>query len=144
MNDNLPVGGEIDRVEVSLRVAGDTLDPDRITRMLGVQPSFAARKGDVVERGGAPVTQRVGIWTYKLPHSSEWELGDAIETLLERLPADPALWETLATEFETDVFCGLFLSEANRGTTLRIETMALLAERRLELALDIHGPGRGA
>jgi hypothetical protein len=141
MEDGFVVGGEIDRVEVSLRIAGDALDPQRITRMLGVTPTFAARKGDVITHGESTVTQQIGIWTYKLPASSEWELGDAIQTLLERLPADPALWETLAGEFKTDVFCGLFLSAANRGTELRVETMALLAERRLTLGLDIYARG---
>ena len=45
MEEGFVVGGEVDRIEVSLRVAGDALDPQRITRMLGVSPTFAARKG---------------------------------------------------------------------------------------------------
>ena len=143
MEDGFLVGGELDRVEVGVRVAGDTLDPDRITRMLGVRPTFAARKGEAVTRGAATVTQRTGIWTYALPSSREWVLGDAIRTLLEQLPADPALWEMLATEYETDVFCGLFLANVNRGTEIPVETLALLAERRLKLGLDIYAEGRG-
>ena len=141
MEDGFVVGGEVDRVEVSLRISGVALDPDRITRMLRVTPSFAARKGEAITRGETAVPQRTGIWIYKLPPSSEWELGDAIQTLLEQLPADPALWETLATEFDTDIFCGLFLSDVNRGTQLTVETMALLAERRLKLGLDIYAHG---
>ena len=141
MEDGFIVGGEVDRVEVSLRVVGEALDPDRITRMLGVTPTFAARKGQEIRRGTDTVTQRIGVWSYALPASAEWELGDAIHTLLEQLPADPALWESLAAEYATDVFCGLYLSAVNRGTELSVETMALLAERRLRLGLDIYGHG---
>ena len=140
MEDGFVAGGEIDRVQVSVRISGDTLAPDRITRMLGVQPTFAAGKGEMIDRGGVPVAQRTGMWCFELPASTEWELSDAVRTLLEQLPADPALWESLAAEFKTDVFCGLFLADANRGTELSLETMALLVERRLPLGLDIYGP----
>jgi hypothetical protein len=141
VEDDFVVGGELDRVEVSVRIAGETLEPDRITRMLGVRPTFAARKGEIIQRGTRTVTQRIGIWSYALPASREWVLGDAIRTLLEQLPADPALWEALASEFATDVFCGLFLSSMNRGTELPVETLALLAERQLKLGLDIYAHG---
>ena len=140
MEDGFTVGGEIDRVVISLRIMGDGLAPERITRMLGVEPTFSAAKGETIDRQGVPVTQPTGMWSYDLPASSEWELSDAIRTLLDSFPADPALWESLATEFRTDVFCGLFLHESNRGTQISIDTMALLVERRLALGLDIHGP----
>jgi len=140
VEDGFVVGGEVDRIEVSLRVAGDALDPQRITRMLGVSPTFSARKGDRRGDAASPVIQRIGVWAYRLPASPEWELGDAIRTLLEQLPPDPALWEALASEFRTDVFCGLFLGDTNRGAEIPVETLALLAERRLTLSLDIHGP----
>lgn len=141
VDDRFTVGGEVDRVVISLRIMGDTLAPDRITRMLGVEPTVSAARGETIDRQGVPVTQSTGMWSYDLPASSEWELSDAIRTLLDRFPADPALWESLATEFRMDVFCGLFLHERNRGTEISIETMALLVERRLPLGLDIHGPG---
>ncbi len=140
MEDGFTVGGEVDRVVIAIRIMGDTLVPDRLTRMLGVEPTFAAAKGETIDRQGVPTTQGSGIWSYRLPASSEWELSDAIRTLLDKFPADPALWESLATEFRMDVFCGLFLHESNRGTEISIETMALLVERRLPLGLDIYGP----
>ena len=143
MSDSGPTdpsaGGDIDRLEVALRIVGDDLEPDRVTRMLGVQPSFSARRGDPIERAAAGATHATGVWIYRLPASPEWELGDAIETLLDRLPADPALWETLVGRFKADVFCGLFLNAANRGAELRPDTLARLVERRLTLGLDIHG-----
>lgn len=132
---------EIDRLEITLRVSSDDLDPERITRMLGVAPTFAGRKGEQVDQAGVPVTQRTGAWTYALPASPEWELGDAIDTLLERLPADPALWESLAGWANVTVVCELFAHADDRSARLPPDTLARLAERRLELRLEIRGTG---
>src|SRR5687768_9220797 len=78
MGDGFSVGGEVDRVVISLRIMGDTVVPDRLTRMLGVEPTFSATKGETIDRQGVPVTQPSGMWSYDLPTSSEWELSDAI------------------------------------------------------------------
>ena len=134
-----PTGGDIDRLEIALRVTGNDLDPERITRMLGVNPSFAARKGEAVDHDGVPVTQHTGMWSYALPASPEWELGDAIDTLLEQLPADPALWESLAGWARVSVVCELYVHDIDRAADLAPDTLARLAERRLALRLEIRG-----
>ncbi len=129
------------RVSVSLRVSGDALDPTEITRLLGVQPKFAARKGDPVNRGGRSMTQRSGIWTYQVMDraSPGWGLDDAIVALLDRLPADVALWEDLGRRFKIDLFCGLFMGSVNQGLVLRPSTLRLMADRGLTLGLDVYG-----
>ena len=131
---------DIDRLEIALHVSSDELDPERITRMLGVAPTFAGRKGEQIDHGGVPITQPRGIWCYALPASPEWELGDAIDTLLERLPADPALWESMAGWAVVSVVCGLYVHDVGRSAALPPDTLARLAERRLTLRLEIHGP----
>ena len=147
MDDSAPedgflVGGPVSRLSVSLRVAGDALDPVEITRLLGVAPKFAARKGEQIPRGPRYVTQRIGIWTFDLLEdpSPEWELDDAIQALLARLPADLDVWRSLAAQFQLDVFCGLFMGDDNQGAELRPETLRTLGERGVKLSLDVYGP----
>ena len=141
--DDTPAERDIDRLEIELRVTGDDLDPERITRMLGVNPTLAARKGEQIDRGGVPIAQRTGIWSWALPPSPEWELGDAIDTLLERLPHDPALWESLAGWATVSVVCGLYIHDVDRVADLPPDTLARLAERRLALSLQIRGGSAG-
>lgn len=134
-----PTARDIDRLEIQLRVTGDELEPERITRMLGVNATLAARKGEEIDMAGVPVIQRTGIWSYSLPASPEWELGDAIDTLLERLPHDPALWESLSGWATVSVVCGLYIHDVDRAADLAPDTLARLAERRLALRLEIRG-----
>ncbi len=139
--DGFALGGPIGRIAVSLRVAGDALDPAEVTRLLGVQPDIAARKGDRVQRGDRTVAQHSGSWIYALGNGSspEWDLDDAIATLLGRLPADLMVWDDLGRRFRLDLFCGLFLGSPNQGCVLRPSTLRLMADRGLKLSLDIYG-----
>jgi hypothetical protein len=47
-----------------INFAGDRLDPDRLTAVLGVQPTVAYRKGEVFKRTrtGHDVRGRTGLW----------------------------------------------------------------------------------
>lgn len=140
--DAVKVGGHVSRLSVSLRIASETLDPDAITRLMHVEPKFAARKGDRRESGRRIMNQRIGIWTYGLTEDalSEWELDEAIGALLGRLPTDLNVWLDLAQAHRMDVFCGLFMGGDNQGTVLRPATLRLLVDRGLSLDLDIYGP----
>ena len=131
-------GGDIDEVRVSVRVASDALDPDEVTRLLGVAPSFAARKGEVRRSEGRAVTQRTGVWYVDLGTSTEWVLEDAIGALLDRLPSDPAVWAVLTSKYEVDLSCGLFLRCWNRGFVLPAHVIQRIAERGIEVSVDIY------
>ena len=89
-------GGEIDRVSVSLRVAGDDLEPESVSRALGVAPTFMARKGERRMSGEREVVQPTGVWSFALPDSPEWEIADALRELFSRLPSPGPVWDILA------------------------------------------------
>jgi Domain of unknown function (DUF4279) len=140
-NDGWIVGGDIDSVSVSLRVAAPDLDPSAITRRFGVEPTFSARRGDKRPSKTGTITQNVGIWVLDLANSPEWELGDAIAAVLDRLPSDLTIWNEIAESGEIDVFCGLHLEDWNRGVDLSASLLARLGERKISLSLDIYCDG---
>jgi hypothetical protein len=131
-------GGEIDRVSVSLRVAGEDLNPEFVSQLLGVTPTFAARKGERRKSGERDLVQRTGVWFLELPESSEWELADALTELLARLPGPGAVWDALAERYTLDMFCGVFLNSWNRGFALPPTLLQALGERHLEFGVDIY------
>ena len=54
------VGGPIDEVRVTLALYSEDLEPDEVTRALGVQPSSAHRRGE--RRGPRSPPYRQGAW----------------------------------------------------------------------------------
>ena len=142
--DYVSVGGDVDRITVSVRVTGDQLDPDVITRALRTTPTFAARKGDRRPSGGREVVQPTGVWFVEFGGApQEWTLSEAIGALLDRLPAEIEIWDDLATNHELDVFCGLQMTAWNRGFALPPTLLGRLADRHLELDVDLYCLGSG-
>ena len=131
-------GGDIDRVSVTLRVSSDDLDPEFVSRLLGVTPTFVARKGERRASGDRTAVQPTGVWSLSLPDSAEWELADAIGELLARLPGPGTVWDSLADRYALDLFCGAFLHSWNRGFSLPPELLRALGERHLEFGVDIY------
>lgn len=132
------IGGDVDEIRLAVRVSGDDLDPDAITAALGIDPSFAARKGDTRGTPASPAVQRTGVWYVDLAESAEWVLEDAIITLLERLPSDRQVWEQLASRHHIDLVCGAFVYGWNRGFVVSSRVLAELARRRMALSVDIY------
>ena len=64
------VGGTIDETSVSLCLYGDDLDPDEISRILGVCPTHAHRKGEERRsrspRAQKPPPYKSGAWILKV------------------------------------------------------------------------------
>lgn len=132
-------GGAPDEVRLCLRVCGDDLDPDAVSRALGCQPSRSQRKGDPVltSTGEVKRTSRTGSWLLVLPVDAEATVGEAIHALLASLPDDQSLWAMLASRFAVDLICDLTVRCINRGFELPPEVLALVAERGITLGFDI-------
>ena len=133
----------MDRCKVSLRICGDNLDPDDLTRMMGISATVSHRKGDaIISRDGKHQrTAKRGIWSLEQePNNANDDLETTITNLLSLLPSDVSVWSELATRFEIDLFCGLFLDAPNRGLTLSPKILRYLGERQIELGLDIYSP----
>ena len=134
------IGGLVDRVTVSLRVFGDDLDPDEVSRLLGCQPTKCHVKGEVIvgQNAGLRREARTGSWLLNSDDERSVSLDAQIVNLLARVAGDLAAWEELTEKYKADLFCGLFLEEGNRACRLSAEVLRRLAERRLSIGFDIY------
>ena len=120
-------GGPIEWFSITLRIMGKDLDPDEITQVLGCPPN-------------AVRVSRHGGWrlTLKPTDTDEWDCGEAMLELLQRLPSDVGIWQALAARLKIDFFVGLTMASKNKGFSLSPKVMSYLAERGIEAGFDIY------
>jgi hypothetical protein len=132
-------GGPPDEAELCLRVCGEALDPDAVSRVLGREPSRRQRKGQPVlsPTGEVKRIARTGSWLLDYPVGADATVGEAIHALLGSLPADQLVWASLTSRFAVDLICDLTVRCINRGFELSPELLGLVAQRGITLSYDI-------
>jgi hypothetical protein len=121
----------------SLRIFGDDLNPEEISRLLDAQPTASSRKGEVGARGA---TAKWGSWRLRVADRTPGDLNGQVIELLASLTSDPEVWAVLTARYRVDLFCGLFIEEGNEGFNLSVPALKALGDRGIELALDIYAP----
>ena len=132
---------EIHTSAVALRIIGDKLDPDEITKLLGAPPTIAEKKGDKIT--GKTPGYRIagsGMWRLSTRDRTPENIDGQIEEILGQLTPDLAVLRNIAKRFRTELFCGLFMDEGNEGLIISPKSLADLGARGIELQLDIYGP----
>jgi hypothetical protein len=127
-----------DEVAVALCIYGDELDPSDVTSLLGINPTHAHRRGDA--SGPRSVPFKKGAWILELRRSEPIDLDVLYSELLAPLPAEQAIWASLAQKYElrldfavhTDAGCGFYLSP---------ETFALMSSRHCAFNISIYAYG---
>jgi hypothetical protein len=133
------VGGPIDEVRVTLALYSEDLEPDEVTRALGVQPTSAHRRGE--RRGPRSPPYRQGAW-FLTEQSREREGAEpAIERLLKQVPNDAALWLLLGGKHDVQIRLGLHMSSWNEGFVIARELVARIAVLGATLNFDIYADG---
>lgn len=128
----------LDLARATLRVVGDDLEPAELTGLLGVKPSTSYSKGDVLtSKRGTTRVAPTGYWSLEAEDSAPADLDAQVTLLLARLPDDAALWARLHERFDIDLFCGWFMKEWNEGTALKATTLNALANRGIDLTIDL-------
>jgi hypothetical protein len=127
----------IARVRASLRVFGDSLEPEEVSALLGRPPSREHIKGDKV-RGNSNAVEPTGAWILDSGLSEKDEIEEHIEALLGPLSNDMDEWSRLTDGFSASIHCGIFLDQYNEGFELSPRVAQALAERGLVIAFDIY------
>ena len=94
--------------KATLRIVGEALLPDEVTRVLGCTPTHARRKGDIMrgKRTGRERISPIGIWYLDAEARDPADLERQIAEILDRVTPDLGVWAELSRTFHVDLFCG--------------------------------------
>lgn len=130
-------GGPVDRWRITLRVSGEGLDPERVSELLGCQPT-EVRLNRMAKRMDATPISMGSQWSVSVNSAEDEDIEDGINALMDRLTDDLEAWAMLTGSFNVDLFCGLFMAAENRGFGLSPATSKRLADRNLEIGFDVY------
>ena len=129
--------------KASLRIFGDDLNSDEISRLLSCAPIEGWTKGQVkVFKSGRRIIRKSGAWFLQATDAEPENFDGQVAELMAQMSSDLDIWYTITQKYEVDLFCGWFMEESNEGVSMSAHTLRLLGERGIELSLDIYGPGK--
>ena len=136
LRDGLVLNARIERSEASLLIYGEELEPEAITKLLGVQPSSTHCKGDQLHHSGPPLER--GVWIHDVEGFAPTEPETLMIELLSKLPEDQELWRQLTEEFDVRLCFVLWLGHWNSAFTISPELVSRIARLNVEITIDIY------
>lgn len=128
------------RSVASLRIGGDNLDPDEMSRLLGGIPALAYRKGEVNKSKFRDVVRMTGAWMLNATDREPENLDAQVDEILGQLTQDLTVWASLSNDYEIDLFCGFFMKQTDEGVEVSVKTLKALSERGIKLGFCIYAP----
>jgi hypothetical protein len=123
-------------VRASLRICGDELMPEEVTKLLGCTPSRSHRKGDTITSKKFIHSAPTGVWL--LNSHREGGVGRIVNGLLDSVTGDPQVWQMLSKNFRVECFVGVFATSINSGFSISADTLKRLGDLGIALALDLY------
>ncbi len=121
------------RFRASLRISGDGLDMDEISRTLGLVPTHTHRKGEPHGHG----FRSQSIWICEPAIDSTRPLDEHIMALWDAVrPHIPYLRE-LKKKFHVDIFCGYRSNSDNAGFEVDYRCLGLFAELEIPFGVSV-------
>jgi len=134
------------KYKASFRIGDEKLNPSEITKMLGIDPDIAHRKGDpntAISKKGkliefAPFN--TGLWSINSKEDEYDTLECHIKSLLLLLyPLKDKLLELSSRGYKMDIFCGIFTNEFyESGFGVRSSLLLQMGELNIELGVCIY------
>jgi hypothetical protein len=128
------------RYTVRLQIVGQALNPEEVTRTLGLMPTQARRKGEPKVEG---TTRKwtANMWAFEvLPQGrDDWSsLGDALATALSAFSPVRDKVRAYSATNQVYLWCGHFTSSFDGGPTLSPDLLRSLADFGVQLVLDTY------
>lgn len=124
----------------ALRIAGDSLNPDVVSRLLGCSPTLGFIKGRVEQLKGKPIVRETGGWHLDASGQQPGNLDAHIAELFGRVNNDLSAWARLSNDYRIELFCVYFMSEADDVVQASPEMLKVLGDRGIKLGLRIYSP----
>jgi hypothetical protein len=124
----------------SLRIFGDTLDPDMVGSVLGLEATPTHPKGELFGPGQTAVRRESG-WLLQSPLSKRSGMIQHLKWLLDALEPQREVIQGLSRKYRIDFFCGFASLHGQGGFTLDSGTLSRVADPGVPLALDLYPPG---
>ncbi len=121
---------------VSLCFRGDGLDPDKLTKLLRVEPTESFRKGDsVTRRGGTPVVHETGYWRLG-SDAHDSALSEQVTEILSEIDAEAL--RSLPPSDDLEVYLDVFVSPSKDDVlALDLDGAAVMALEHAGIPLRI-------
>ncbi|MCL2411425.1 MAG: DUF4279 domain-containing protein [Treponema sp.] len=134
------------KYSVGFRIIDDNLDPAEITKMLGIVPDDAHRKGEpntkITSKGKilhyAPFS--TGIWIVNSREERHEILARHIKSLLDILyPLKDKFAELTSRGYKMDICCGAFLNEVQQpGFDISPDILLQMGEMNIKIGMCIY------
>ncbi len=128
----------------SLRISGDTLQPEDIDRILGLKPTRIHRRGEPRGRHGksAETHWSHSLWSLESPLGEGRDLAEHLKWLLDALEPRVSVLKKLAEQYRIDLFCGFSSRSGQGGLVLDAAILRRLAGLGIPITLDLYPPGQ--
>ena len=119
----------------TLRIFGESLDFDDITRTLGVPPTHSHRKGD--RKGPRSPPSKHDMWMLSPDLPEERPLAEHIDTLWAAIRHSEAYLRQLKTIATVDVFLGYRSNVDTAGVEIPCASLEMFVRLEIPLGLSI-------
>jgi hypothetical protein len=126
------------RVRASFRLIGTSLHPPTVSRLLGLTPSHAHAKGDLVSRQSS-ARHPTGVWLIHSPLPDTASLREQLSVLLEATSEHASeLLHLEDSELRADFPCGIHLTGDSAVLEFDAATLRRIADVNARLGFDIY------
>jgi len=121
------------RFRASLRIAGEGLDFDEISRTLGLTPTHQHRKGEPHGHG----SRRQDVWIFDAPIDRERPLHEHIMALWDAVRSQIPYLRELKRKFDVNVFCGYRSNSPTAGFEVDHRCLGLFGELEVPFGISV-------
>jgi hypothetical protein len=127
----------------SLRIFGETLEPEEVGVALGLAATRSHLKGELRSTRYKAVW-RESAWLLQSPLADENDMVDHLKWLLDVFEPKLDLVAELSNKYKIDFFCGFSSGNGQGGFRLDSVTLHRIAKFGIALHLDLYPPPMGS